>query len=374
MMKKALLAWVVGISFFYVTPASSKTFNTLDAMGSALNMECIDYCIVGICIHFRCDPFCRTWTSPRVTHNLPEFIVSVYDEVDEQPYTEYKPFQKLLFSWMGSKGAGLMQQDKLNSQPLIFKNASVIGHPFLLFADPPTKQTSVVRLEDPGVSNGIYVWDIVEVPNFTNAQMEMGAKIDETISSSFSLIRNNPIFKGFCPSNIEFFKPYYESNLDFFEWRFGVIDRIKAVQSGAHLPGRREIGSLNGFNPIGKNTWGAVYPRMGFVMQNEDPKAAAVIAQRAVDIVTRSDSWRISKYAAVGASNEKTDKWQMISPKEDSSCRTFGSKDPNWSKGRNPDGKGQYAWNYWGSYSCCLGGGSVVQVIPTPNICLKDIF
>ncbi|HAN6590639.1 TPA: replicative DNA helicase, partial [Escherichia coli] len=43
----------------------------------------------------------------------------------------------------------------------------------------------------------------------------------------------------------------------------------------ALVPGKREIGSQ-----AEENLWGSVYPRSGFVMQTDDDKAAAVVAQR----------------------------------------------------------------------------------------------
>ncbi len=44
----------------------------------------------------------------------------------------------------------------------------------------------------------------------------------------------------------------------------------------------REIGTRTGLN-----LWGNVYPRGGFLHHVDDYKAAAVVAQRAGDIVTR---------------------------------------------------------------------------------------
>lgn len=391
LLKAGGLFFLLLLSVLNMPKATAETFNTIDAVKSTLNLECIDYCITGTCIHIVCSPWCSISLSFQISHNLPELIVSVYDEVSEQPYDEYRPLQELLLGGFGNEGASLNLPEKTGSQPVIFKNASVIGHPFMLlfssggssglpegYSYAEGKGYDGDNSNDCLLNNNIFVRCPKEKsPDFTEREKEMGAEGamgDKDISSGFAEIIGSSVFYGFCPTKVQAFQPYYESTLDFFEWRYGVIDRFKAIQNGAHIPGNREIGSLNSLNPIGKNTWGAVYPRMGFVLQHEDPKAAAVIAQRAVDVVTRNDNWRIKTTAPIGASNEKTDLWQMISPKEDSSCGAFGSKDLDWSEGRNSDGKGQYGWNYWGRYKCCMDKLPILTQISMPPICLKNIL
>ncbi|EPH6592434.1 TraU family protein, partial [Escherichia coli] len=62
----------------------------------------------------------------------------------------------------------------------------------------------------------------------------------------------------------------------------------------ALIPGKREIGSQEE-----ENMWGNVYPRSGFVTQTDDDKAAAVVAQRVADIITRTGEPHV--YQAVKA-------------------------------------------------------------------------
>ncbi len=381
------LAFLLLLSLLNAPKATAETFNMADVLGSTLSLDCIDYCVVGICVHLICTPVgCSLDYSPRVEHNIPDLVVSVYDGVDEQPWEEYQPIQNALLSSVGNNGAGLMQGEKISSSPVIFKNSSAIGHPLLLlfgnlnFELPPGYSYSFSSdgdlSNDCVFNNNIFVAcpevDELEI-SWSSNEEEDAAAIEEA-QDTLEEVSSDESFKGFCRSKTTPFIPYYESTIDLFEWRFGVIDRFKAIQNGAHIPGNREIGSLNSLNPIGKNTWGAVYPRIGFVLQTEDPKAAAVIAQRTVDIVTRNDSWRMNLNAPGAESNEKTDKWQMISPKGEDICRPFGSSDSDWSEGRNPDGKGQYGWNYWRRYSCCpFGVGILIAVIPTPPICINDM-
>lgn len=196
-----------------------------------------------------------------------------------------------------------------------------------------------------------------------------------------------------CRSKAKPSAMYFNSQhpLNNLQWRGHSADLQK---SETWVPGQREIGNWP------TNTWGAVYPRSGFIAQAEDPKAGAVIAQRAVDIVTREgqgfhytalahqgyrwETWGnpeaksahdctefggrwipphplnsrpgqcVSQRSVqwLPVSSEKTDKWQMISPAVDNRCETFGSTG-EWSAGKEAK-DGNYLFNYWRKYKCCI--------------------
>jgi integrating conjugative element protein (TIGR03756 family) len=123
----------------------------------------------------------------------------------------------------------------------------------------------------------------------------------------------------------------------------------------ALVPGLREIGNW----PL--NTWGSVYPRSGWLLQPDQPKAAAVAAQRVGDIVTRgaephvywevasggvfeSDNKLVWRPQSLEERNDKTGDWQMLSPVMGTGCETFGANDTasigGWSGGKlAADGK-----------------------------------
>jgi hypothetical protein len=63
----------------------------------------------------------------------------------------------------------------------------------------------------------------------------------------------------------------------------GIALPLEMFYAASLIPGLREIGNW----PL--QTWGGVYPRTGWTTQAEEPKAAAVNAQRAGDIVTRDN-------------------------------------------------------------------------------------
>ena len=134
------------------------------------------------------------------------------------------------------------------------------------------------------------------------------------------------------------------------------------------IPGLREIGTW----PL--QTWGGVYPRTGWTTQAEEPKAAAINAQRAGDIVTRwgqphiyvpitggsSSRQRVWPPGPLVEDNPATGVWQMLLPRAESTCKVFGTNDlasfTGWGGGR-VDAQGDYAWNLWRPYSCCRDRG-----------------
>ena len=373
-LRKVSLSLFLSVSALNASNVSAETFNTMDAVSSAFSLDCIDYCIVGICVHLICvGPICTLDYSARIAHNLPELIVSVYDDVSEQPYEEYQAFQTSLLEDIANFGADLALPERVGSAAVRFKNASVIGHPFMLF----TSNDSSEGGESGGNLEAIGEEQVPETgEEWAQQQTENseGEEVSEEASSALSDLTGSSAYMGFCPGRVTPFMPYYESSIDQYEWRYSVIDRVVSVMNGAHMFGNREIGSMDSINPIGENTWGGVYPRNGFIMQTEDPKAAAVIAQRAVDVVTRNDIWRLKIQPPIPESDEKDDLWQMVSPKVDKTCNAFGSQDATWSEGRNDDGLGQYAWNYWGRYSCCWSADPLIAIIPIPPICVNDIL
>ena len=121
-------------------------------------------------------------------------------------------------------------------------------------------------------------------------------------------------------------------------------------------------------------TWGGVYPRTGWTTQAEEPKAAAINAQRAGDIVTRTGQPHI--YVPISGGGDSSQRlwppdpllendpatvvWQMLLLQPESTCAVFGTNDltsiSGWSAGR-VDAEGDYVWNLWRPYRCCRDRG-----------------
>lgn len=171
-----------------------------------------------------------------------------------------------------------------------------------------------------------------------------------------------------CPSRAVPMFPYFESPLDAAVWRG--IAPVESLYPASMIPGLREIGHWP------DNTWGNLYPRTGRVVQQEEPKAAAVIAQRVGDIATRWNQPHVyvplpavrtgdfgKKYWNPPPLMENmggTGTWQMFYPKVDTSCYVFGNDDSggttSWSDGRRSE-DGAYAFNLWRPYRCCQKRG-----------------
>ena len=152
-----------------------------------------------------------------------------------------------------------------------------------------------------------------------------------------------------CPSSVRPMFPYFMSEVDAIAWR-----KAELNISPHSFPGRREIGNWP------TNTWGSVFPRIGFVIQTEVAKAAAVSAQRAIDIVSKNRQMPHLYHAyPMSGISEKTPAWQMISPKKSNRCEAFGSPNLHWAKDKNNE-DGQYAWNYWRTYQCCKPGPGIL--------------
>ena len=316
---------------FEAKPTTLTTADIVSAM--TLDRTCLNYCITGVCVWLRCSlSGCSVETSIKVSHYNPDLVVSVYDEPGENPWQEME-------SLLGSLDSGIVSGvvsaihdavvggghrveggNPATDQSLRFKEVTAIGHPFASVSD---------FIGDTGF---------------------------------------------YCPSEAESFNPYLLSSLDALTWRLGLPEFLYLQNL---LPGRRVIGS--GI----QQQWGAVWPRTGFINQKDDAKAAAVIAQRAGNIVTQSRQPHI--YNALNGNGYRrswlpgellendpgTGVWQMLAPKVDEQCYVFGENDvlsTSWSQGRHSEDH-RYAFTLWRPYECCEDRGSYLFTVPI-RMCL----
>jgi len=352
----------------------AETFTTADVIARSGNTECLDWCITGICFWLVCSPFpprCWIETTPKISHNLPDLVAVAYDHPGETPWTEFRQ----------STGKAA-----------------------------PTILDALLGVDE---AQGGRIWGVGVNERETKAVRFKEAQV---IGNPAAVLHNVFGVPFLCKSKVTPMLPYLQSELDGLAWRHGFPDSLFPE---ALVPGMREIGNW----PV--NSWGPVYPRSGFVTQYEDPKAGAVAAQRAMDVVTRAGQphvyvpygynghrrmqwgkpgmdyktckaeggqWecpadyhkpcaadakgrpppgrcvpRFSVQWMPGA-NEKTDKWQMISPVQSRSCEAFGAAG-DWADGKTAD-DGNYAWIYWRPYKCCMPGpGMFLTSIEFGGIC-----
>lgn len=187
---------------------------------------------------------------------------------------------------------------------------------------------------------------------------------------------------GYCPSEAQPAQPYYASTLDTLAWDFGIPE---ILYPESLVPGLREIGAW----PL--QSWGAVYPRSGWTLQPEEPKAAAIAAQRVGDFVTRGTEphiylelksggtfvddgklvWRPPR--GLSEDDARGGDFELVSPDATpDQCQTFGHNDltsaRGWSAGRLAK-TGDYAYTLWRPYSCCKIKGIYIghiDLVPYP--------
>ncbi|EBO4818808.1 TIGR03756 family integrating conjugative element protein [Salmonella enterica subsp. enterica serovar Teko] len=293
-------------------PAADAAINTASIVASAISPSCISWRVSGICYWLLCTPFgCTVKTSVKVTHFIPETVVSVYQDKGKNPWTEMAlvsgtsgGVENAVSGALAGLSAGGGSVSKVPGQRSLhtrFKYVDAIGHP----------ATSLTGGQIPGYS---------------------------------------------CNSAATPLFPYFLSTLDSLVWRSGVPE---LAYPEALIPGKREVGSQ-----ASQNMWGNVYPRSGFITQQDDYKAGAVIAQRVADIITRSGQVHVYQplvghrspgYWPPGPVTENTGtknhKWQRLSPSLSQSCAVFPDT------GGHVAEDGNYAWALWQPYSCCKRRG-----------------
>lgn len=273
---------------------------TAGITSSAASLQCLEYRVVGICFWLFCTNFgCEVKTSTKVRHFIPELVVSSYADTGSNPWVEFAPLSTPI---SGSEGGGnLITPNPLRDNLPRFKNVDSIGHPG-------------------------------------------GAAATQLASES-----------GYaCASGATAFLPYFLSTLDPLGWRYGIPE---SVYPESVIPGMREVGSQTA-----GDMWGNVYPRQGFVVQPDDFKAAAVMAQRAGDFITRSGQPHVylpltpaarDGYwppAPIQENDTSNHKWQLLFPQLQMTCAVFPS-DAIQSE------DGGYVWSLWRPYSCCKREG-----------------
>jgi integrating conjugative element protein (TIGR03756 family) len=278
--------------------------DTATIAGSALSTDCIAYRVRGICYWLLCTiTGCSLETSIRVEHYVPDAVVSSYSNTGENPWVEVRAMSMPNPTAQGG-GDGTTNEEHENNLAR-FKNADVIGHP--------------------------------------------GATIFGEFVSQLGYS---------CDGAGTAFMPYLLSTLDTMAWRYNIPE---SVYPESLIPGMREIGTR-----LGLNLWGNVYPRGGFLHHVDDYKAAAVVAQRAGDVVTRRGQLHVYQSllsdespgnwpaGALMESDAETGKWQELTPRLSSSCTVFPHDDV-----RIQAQQGDYAWALWRPYSCCQRRGQV---------------
>lgn len=301
------------------------------AAGSA-NPLCLDYCFTGVCVWLVCSLFeCHTEETPHVTHRLPDLVVNSYDHLGKIPWVEAQASLGVAAEAAGSALlSAFMTLPIYGGGPETARSQRTIGSHG---RSPHTRRINATRFKD-----------VAAIGNpFVNELSALGL--------SYYL----------CPSYISPFFPYLQTEYDAYAWRHLVPTEL--VYPATWIPGLREIG------PWPLMSWGSVHPRIGSIQAEDDVRAAAVTAQRGVDIATRVGEPHVYVPTLLSPSDEQTDKWQMLAPSFDLTCHTFG-QEIEYSVNRLAE-DGGYGWLYWPVHDCCWpNAGVLIAVVPTPPVCV----
>ena len=280
--------------------------------------SCLDWRWIGNCLWSKCDLLgCEVQASIKVRHYRPDLLVTVQRTPSEMPWLEMR------------RALSSLQSSTISNATRVISSSQYTG------------AGGDVAVSIDLARNGDLRFFEVNVFGHPLEELPFGAD------------------RLLCQSVTQPTKPYYQSTLDVVSWRFAPIE---SVNPASLVPGRREIGYSI------RNSWGAVYPRSGFVTQQSPAKAAAVIAQRACDIVLGPRGQHVAldlgsphPYTKVPSHLDERDaatgRWQMISPVVDSTCALFGTDDPKWDVGRTNESRA-FIWNLWRPYECCEPRGS----------------
>lgn len=308
-----------------VSAISGIKLTSAQIAAKTVNLSCIDYQVVGVCIWLTCTPYtgCSADYSVQVAHYNPDLTVSSYADTGENPWREMAALSQPTLIAMGG-GSNTEGSTVINETALRFKNVDAIGNPAI------------------------------------NAISKSLEEMDY-----------------FCESEATMFFPYFLSTLDPF-WREPILETPQTL-----LHFLRWVGF--GRAPFFTSKWGPVFPRIGFVHTGHDYKSGAVTAQRVANIVTQRFQPHVyipvvSKLPFVNdivnqgywppgeavEGNARTAKWQQLLPLGNSAtCHVFADLDDQLTGAFDPfflrlNESTGYIWNLWRPYSCCSKKGAVL--------------
>lgn len=286
----------------------ATAITTPQIIASSLSPDCLQYRVVGICYWLLCTPFGCTVKTS----------VKVKHNLPELVVSTYNtpgnnPWREMAFvgsAVSGAEGGGDTNPRITHSRTKIrFKNADATGHP-----------------------------------------------------GDAAFFRFLSAYGYSCSSDVIPFQPYFISTLDLLAQRSGIPEMLYPE---ALTPGLREVGQTG-------DLWGNVYPRAGALGQTHDYKAAAVIAQRAADIVTRTGQLHIYlplapssrpgywPPAPVQEGKSGNHGWQMLVPQMSRTCHIFPDRSTTDTYADRLAADGNYAWALWRPYACCQRRGQTL--------------
>ncbi|HVV67993.1 MAG TPA: TIGR03756 family integrating conjugative element protein [Gammaproteobacteria bacterium] len=313
MMFRSLWLSLILLSSMNALAGSTNTVLITESTLAALP-QCLHYQVKGVCYWLTDTGI--TVTTPYVAHFLPDLVVSSFnpptDKNGGNPWLEINETldqageiaEKEIISAIAHTKAGGGQHGFENplQQNVYFKEVDVIGNPAL------------------------------------------------------TVLPSTP---ALLPSTAIPLKPYFQSMLDSALWR-GFSPQAEPEQADAVI---EDTTHYVGSNASAIN-WGGAFPFEGKVETTNDAKAAAVIVQRASNLLTAQNSWAHVYQslpthcgqecdAAVIQEDSDNTQFQLVYPIQQSSCQVFG-KSSNYGENFEQNTHGGYVWVLWRHYQGCI--------------------
>ncbi len=305
---KLWLVFALSILLFNATSAGAITSAEIIKQTSAALPSCLHYRVLGVC-YWQYLGF--TNTTPYIEHYLPDVVVSVFDKPDSNAWLE--------------------MHDSLDPAARIAEDNIVQG----LTGDAAGYgRHSAANLNEQQV--------------FFNAVEVIG-------NPALGVIGH----EGLLPSTVMPMMPYYQSMLDAAMWRgfppLATPEQIVALAQDF----TRRIGVF----PI---TWGGAFPIEGKVDASDEAKAAAVVAQRTVNLLSTvvplhvyqgvSNNCGEACDASDFHENDENTQFQRIYPEPEASCSVLGETLNYGDSSLMSKAKGAYVWVVWRHYKGCIQG------------------
>lgn len=293
------------VMIFFASNVQAKPISTADIIQSAASCtDCIDWRVSGMCFWLKCTPLgCDVETSVRVTHFLPDAVVSSYSE--QAPWSETA-------DWNPINGASLTTKNTIDDTSIDFKHVTVIGNPALL-------------------------------------------AMNQLANSGY-----------FCSSGETPYQPHFLSGMDVNGWH-RQLPELFYPQALVGLPAIGSyMGSWQRLYPRCGWTSHPDDPKSAAVTALRAAHIVSRSAQPHVYLPMRNDCGDNKKcWPPEAVEHEGSDfKWQMITPVEQDTGEAFGESNigNSWSNGKNTPDE-QYAWHLWRKYSCCEPKGAFLYSV-----------
>lgn len=397
-----------------VPAASTNTLGVLAATASSAP-SCISYMVTGVCFFLRCTPFgCTVETSIRVSHYMPDVVVSTYNDQYIHPWRDVGGAVSGIGDRIGAAILGnpldasgnTTAKRKSTAEPVTSKSVDAIGNPAVLInnsgtqmvvpgiselmsfpstlpdilAEWATAPVGLMQQVGDGVRNmltnpGALMNTVTGAGNLMGGMgtdmnsmgpassngmdSESQGGFQEQLGQLSGMLAGAADAGGggdmLCPSSADAFGVYFSSDADSLFWRSMIP--LELLYVGSWWPGYKEVTQT----PL-LSTWGSIYPRVGEVVQQHPVKASAVLAERTSQIILKPSQPHIyahlkpkSPHSYVWFAQVADPKWSMVHPYP-SGCHTFGANDsvafiPYGDYRTVPNDS--HVWNLWTRYECC---------------------